>query len=169
MAAKVVAFCFVAFTSAAIFAVGPTFDEFSLPPGAFDVERTTFLDGHARGIKFRIRAKYPESPALGHYLKVVGEPWSDCGEEDSWKRMQDSTNLGRRITVHQQTHTWKDEDVKGERVLVLTSNYYSSTQTGGFPESEEQHISFEEFVEQDFAEWRHVFGPRCTWAGQRPP
>jgi hypothetical protein len=166
MVTRIVAFFFVVFASAAIFAVGPTFDEFSPPTGAFDVERTTFQDGHGRGTKFRMRAKYPESPALSHYLKVVGEPWLDCGEEGSWKRMQDLTNLGRKIAVHQQTHTWKD--VKGERVLVLTINFYSSTQAGGFRETDDQHISLEEFVEQDFAQWRHVFGPRCTWTGQPP-
>jgi hypothetical protein len=121
-----------------------------VPPGAMDLRQFSFVNGKAFQTDFTLRARFPETPALQHYVKVVGDPWVRCEwSQPEWQRFIDGTVTPNQ-TVHQQIHMWINPGAR--RTLLLSTRYYSATAHNRVPDNDNQRVVVVEYFGEDTKE-----------------
>lgn len=121
-----------------------------VPPGATDLRQFSFVNGKAFQTDFTLRARFPDTPALRHYAKIMTDPWVRCEwSAPEWQRLIDGTVTPNQI-VYQQNHMWVNPGAR--RTLLLTTKYYSATARDRVPDNDDQRVVVVEYFGEDTKE-----------------
>ena len=130
-----------------------------LPVHAIGVRQSLVFDGRAIQTDYMLRAKYPATPALEHYLRVIREPWIRCQWSGlNWESFLDGT-VKPTQTVHQQLHIWLNP--KARRTLVLATKYFSAGQSAREPDNDDQRVVLMEYFAQNVREVARDLQLKC--------
>lgn len=116
------------------------------PSGASDIKETRITDSNAHQTSFVLHARYPASPALAHYSKLLGKPWVRCDWIPQWQGFLDGTASPLR-TVHQYAYVWVNAAAR--RTIVVAARYYSAESSSHEPDNELQQVMVIEYFKQD--------------------
>jgi hypothetical protein len=118
----------------------------TVPESATQVQQLDFLQGRAHQTDFRLKARYPDTRALDHYLKTIGAPWVRCDWVPEWQSFLDGTATPVR-TVHQQMHMWVNREER--RTLMLSMRYHSPSDCAPDPLNDDQQVVLVEYLGVD--------------------
>jgi hypothetical protein len=140
-------------------AVDDTPTQLMPPQGAKDIRNVTFNDRHAVQMNFKLYPKFPENPALDHYLKQFDGDWSSCSWGGKWDHFIDGRQKPE-VTIHQWMHIWVNE--KKRRAVVLVSQYKSEgVCPADRPNNDEQLVSIIEYIDIDPSEMVTTLKASC--------
>jgi hypothetical protein len=150
------AFCVLALIASGVRAEEPT--RLAIPPNATEVRQLAVPGGRGFQTSYILRAKYPATVVLDHYVHVLRAPWMHCDWIPNWESFLDSTTKPPR-TVHQQLHVWLDS--RRNRTLTLATQYYSSPQASREPDNDQQRVVLIEHFGQDLKQVANELKLRC--------
>lgn len=94
-----------------------------IPGKAFDVEDYTVAGSETLQATFRLKAPYPYSRIMAHYLAGVGPAWTRCESRHPGWQVYVDTSAGTPRVVHQVIRYWVS--FKQKKMLSVIVRHYS--------------------------------------------
>jgi len=94
-----------------------------IPGKAFNVEDYTVAGSETLQATFRLKAPYPTSRIMAHYLSGVGPAWTRCESRHPGWQVYVDTSAGTPRVVHQVIRYWVS--FKQKKMLSVIVRHYS--------------------------------------------